>query len=176
MKYLWSSINILIWIMQGIVFHLKKLVHIGTFLHIIFVAALPLKIRLSWSWLYGSWIYNCLFSQLLSPLKLWAWIPLMARCTRYYIMWVSLSMTCHRSVVFSGYFGFLHQWNWPPRCYWNIAEIGVKLHNPNIPIPILEVLPYHLWSSVSMVVVWQTLTYSFTCEFVVPVIYAFLLP
>jgi len=40
---------------------------------------------------------------------LWVWIPLMARCTRYNIMWSSLSVTCGRSVVFFGYSGFLHQ-------------------------------------------------------------------
>jgi hypothetical protein len=57
------------------------------------------------SWSYGSWIYNYLCNQCLSPLKLWVWIQLMARCTRYNIMWSSLSVTCGRSVVFSG---FLH--------------------------------------------------------------------
>jgi hypothetical protein len=30
----------------------------------------------SWSWLYGSWIYDYLRSQCLSPLMLWVWIPL----------------------------------------------------------------------------------------------------
>jgi len=32
--------------------------------------------RASWSWSHGSWIYNYLCNQYLSPLKLWAWIPL----------------------------------------------------------------------------------------------------
>jgi hypothetical protein len=41
---------------------------------------------MSWSWSYGSWIYNYLWNQCLSPLKLWVRIPLMARCTRY-SMW-----------------------------------------------------------------------------------------
>jgi hypothetical protein len=36
----------------------------------------------------------------ISPLKLWVWIPHMVRCTRYNIMWWSLSVTCGRSVVF----------------------------------------------------------------------------
>jgi hypothetical protein len=36
---------------------------------------------LSWSWSYGSMIYNCLCNQCLSPLKLWVRILLMARCT-----------------------------------------------------------------------------------------------
>ena len=29
----------------------------------------------SWSWSYGSWIYNNLCNQCLLPLKLWVWIP-----------------------------------------------------------------------------------------------------
>ena len=39
--------------------------------------------RLSWSWLHGSWIYNYLCNQFLSPLKLWVRTPFMAKCTRY---------------------------------------------------------------------------------------------
>ena len=35
-----------------------------------------------------------------------------------------------RPVVFSGYSGFLHQQNWPPRYSWNIVESGVKHHQP----------------------------------------------
>ena len=42
---------------------------------------------LSWSWSYGSWIYNYLCIQCLSQLKLWVWTSFMARCTRYNIMW-----------------------------------------------------------------------------------------
>jgi hypothetical protein len=38
-------------------------------------------VGLSWLWLYGSWIYNYLCNQCLSPLKLWVRISLMARCT-----------------------------------------------------------------------------------------------
>ena len=37
-------------------------------------------------------------------------------------------VTYDRSVVFSGYSGFLNQSNWPPRYYWNIVESGVKHH------------------------------------------------
>jgi uncharacterized protein (DUF2062 family) len=40
-----------------------------------------------WSWLYGSWIYNYLHNQCLSPLKLWVRTLFMARCTRYNNMW-----------------------------------------------------------------------------------------
>ena len=42
-----------------------------------------------------------------------------------------LSVTCCRSVVFSKYSGFLHQWNWPSRYIWNIVWSGVKYHNPS---------------------------------------------
>jgi hypothetical protein len=48
----------------------------------------------------------------------------------YNIMWWSLSVTCNRSVVFSGSSGFLHQYNWLPRYDWNIVESGVKHHKP----------------------------------------------
>jgi hypothetical protein len=58
------------------------------------------------TWSHGSWIYKYLCNQCLSPIKLWVQIPLMARCTRYNIMWSSLSVTCDRSVVFSS---FLHK-------------------------------------------------------------------
>ena len=37
--------------------------------------------RPSWLWSYGSWIYNCLCSWCLSPLILWVWILIRARCT-----------------------------------------------------------------------------------------------
>jgi hypothetical protein len=36
---------------------------------------------LSWPWSYGSWIYNYLCNQCLSPLMLWVWISIRARCT-----------------------------------------------------------------------------------------------
>ena len=56
--------------------------------------------------------------------------PFMARCTRYNIMWYSLSVTCDRSVVFSGYSGFIHQLNWQPWYNWITAKSGVKHHKP----------------------------------------------
>jgi len=37
--------------------------------------------RPSWSWSYGSWIYNFLCHQCLSPLMLWVRIMIRARCT-----------------------------------------------------------------------------------------------
>jgi hypothetical protein len=74
-----------------------------------------LSYRPPWSISYGSWISNYLCNQCLSLLKLQVRIPLMARCTRYNIIWKGLPLTCGRSVVISGYSSFLHQYNWPPR-------------------------------------------------------------
>jgi hypothetical protein len=56
----------------------------------------------------------------------------------------NLSVTCDRSVVFSGYSGFFHQWNWPPRYNWNIVESGVKHHKPKPNININVVIKHHL--------------------------------
>jgi hypothetical protein len=36
---------------------------------------------LSWLWSYGSWLYNYLCNQCLSPLMLWVQISIRARCT-----------------------------------------------------------------------------------------------
>ena len=57
----------------------------------------------------------------------------MARCTRYNTMWYSLSVTFDRSVVLSGYPGFLHQQNWSPRY---IAEILLKVALNIITLPL----------------------------------------
>ena len=102
-------------------------VNVRTILINVYMIACPILGRRS----YGSLIYNYLCNQCLSPLKLWVWIPLMQRCTRYNVMWYSLPVTCGRSVVFSGYSCFLYQWNWPPRCGWNIVWSGIKPHNHN---------------------------------------------
>ena len=40
-----------------------------------------------WSWSYGSWIYNYLCNQCLSPLKLWVQTPFIVTYTWYIIMW-----------------------------------------------------------------------------------------
>ena len=42
-----------------------------------------------------------------------------------------MSVTCDRSVVFSGYYGFIPQYNWPQRDNWNNVESGVKRYKPN---------------------------------------------
>jgi hypothetical protein len=43
------------------------------------------------------------------------------------------SLKFKESVVFSRYPFFPHQYNWPPRYNWNIAEGGVKHHKTNQP-------------------------------------------
>jgi hypothetical protein len=53
-------------------------------------------------WNIKSWIYNYLCNQCLSPLTLWVRTPLRWGVTQYNMMWYSLSVTCDRSVVFSG--------------------------------------------------------------------------
>ena len=45
------------------------------------------KQGLSWSWSYGSWIYNYLCNQCLSVLMLWVLILHMARCIWCNFMW-----------------------------------------------------------------------------------------
>jgi hypothetical protein len=54
--------------------------------------------------------------------------PAQTRCTRYNIMWWSLSMTCGRSVVFSEHSDFLHQYNSSLR--YNNFQSEVKHYNP----------------------------------------------
>ena len=72
----------------------------------------------------------------ISPVKLWVRNPFMARFTRCNFLWKCLSVTCSRSVVFSGYSGFLHQQNWPPQYNWIILESDVNVK----PSPIYIIL------------------------------------
>ena len=86
----------------------------------------------SWSWSYGSWIYNYLCNQCLSPQMLWVWIPLkrVVLDTTLYDKYVSdfaagrrfspgtpVSSTnktdCHNTLY-----------------NLNIVESGIKHHNP----------------------------------------------
>ena len=54
-------------------------------------------------------IYYKTFISLYLKTKMQSDSNTMARCTWYNIVWWGLSVTCDRSVVFSGYYGFLHQ-------------------------------------------------------------------
>ena len=79
-----------------------------------------------WPWSYGSWIYNYLCNQCLSPLMLWVQISIRARCTT--LCDKCLSVICNRLVIFPGYSRFPPPINWPPRYNWNVVESGVKHH------------------------------------------------
>ena len=64
--------------------------HINIIYHWLINSSLTMLNRQLWSWSYGivGFTTTCrLYNQYQSPLKLWVWIPLMARCTRYNIMW-----------------------------------------------------------------------------------------
>ena len=54
-------------------------------------------------------IYNYLCNQSISPLTLWVWIPFRWGVLDTTLCDKVLSVSCDRSVVFSGYSGFLHQ-------------------------------------------------------------------
>jgi len=82
---------------------------LGSYYLYIFEKNFLFVLGLLWPWSYGSWIYNYLCNLCLSPIKLWVWTPFIAKCTPYNIMWKNLSVTCDRSVVFSGFSSFLHQ-------------------------------------------------------------------
>ena len=60
--------------------------HFCWFVYFKFPDIFTSKQRPSWSWSYGSWIYNYLWHQCLSPLTLWVRILLMGRCIRFNIM------------------------------------------------------------------------------------------
>ena len=76
-------INYVLWIEQN-----KQIITriIWFLLFYFFCVSFVLYIYLEGMWSYGSWIYNYLCNQCLSPLTLWVKIPLMARCTWYNIM------------------------------------------------------------------------------------------
>jgi hypothetical protein len=75
-----------------------KMIHIG----VLYInTTLFLIMGSSWLWSYGSWIYNYLCNQCLSPLKLWVWTPFMARCTWYNGKLYSLRvMSCEVNITY----------------------------------------------------------------------------
>jgi hypothetical protein len=92
---------------------------------------------MSWLWSYGSWIYNYICNQCLSPLMLWVQVLILTRCTT---LNGKVCQWRDRSVVFSGYSGFLHQLNWLP---WYIVESGIKHHKPiqSVPTKVVSLIP-----------------------------------
>jgi hypothetical protein len=53
-----------------------------------YLTAITTSMGPSWLWSYGSWIYNYLCKQCLSPLKLWVWTPFMGEVylIQYYVI------------------------------------------------------------------------------------------
>ena len=83
----------------------------------------------SWSCSYGSWIYNYLWNQCLSPLMLWVRISIRARCITIcdqVYQWLATGRW-----FFPGPLVSSTNKNWPPRYNWNIVESGIKHHQTN---------------------------------------------
>jgi hypothetical protein len=85
---------------------------------------------LSWSWSYGSWIYNCLCERsLLITTNVVNSNP--AHGEMYSIQhYVAKFVSNSRSRVFVWVLRFPPPIKWPPRYSWNIVESGIKDHKP----------------------------------------------
>ena len=68
------------------------------------------------SWSYGSWIYNCLCHQCLSPLTLWVRIPFRRGVLDAKLWYKIVSLWYSPGTTVSS--------TWPPRYNWNIVESG----------------------------------------------------
>ena len=80
------------------------------------------------AWSYGSWIYNYLCNQWLSPLMLSFRISIRARCTPLCDKVVS---DLRQVGGFLRFFRFPPSKNWPPWYNWNIVKSGIKHHQTN---------------------------------------------
>jgi hypothetical protein len=99
-------------------------------------------------WAYCSWIYNYLCNQCLPPLTLRGRISLMARCTRYNIMWWSLSVTWYNIM-----------WSSLSVTWYNIMWLSLSVTWFNIMWSSLSVTWYNImWSSLS--VTWYNIMWS----------------
>jgi hypothetical protein len=83
------------------------------------------------SWSYGSWIYIYLCNQCLSPLMLWVWVSIRARCTTLcdkVCQWLATGWWFSSGTPVSSKNKIdLTRYNW------NIVESGVKNHQTNKP-------------------------------------------
>jgi len=106
-----------------------------------------IKKRTLLSWPYGSWIYNYLCNQCLSPLTLWVRIPL------------------RRGVLDTTLCDKVCQWlttgQWFSEYNWNIVESGAKHHNPN---PQLLSYILHKWEKLSLHLHFTKMTKLFPCK------------
>ena len=78
---LYCNVRVLLW---HVLFHTSHTTLFGT--HFMSYVSIGTNWPLL-SWSIGSWISDYMCKQCQSPLTLWAWIPLMARCTRYNFPW-----------------------------------------------------------------------------------------
>ena len=80
----------------------------------------------SWSWSYGSWIYNYLCNQCPSPLKLWVRTPFMVRCTRHTLSY----KVCQWHPTDGWFFPGTPVTSTNKTDHHDISESGVKYHKP----------------------------------------------
>jgi hypothetical protein len=80
----------------------------------------------SWSWLHGSWIYNYLCNQCLSPLKLWVRTSIFN----------NISVITWPSVLLVEETGVPEENHLPVTSHWQTLS-GVKHHYPNLTLKIL---------------------------------------
>ena len=78
----------------------------------------------SWSWSYGSRIYNYLCNQCLSPLTQFKSRSGEMSLIQHYV--ISLSVTCRKLVVFSRYSGFCDSNRWWYYC-WILIQLNVPM-------------------------------------------------
>jgi len=71
----WIHIWWVFWLCVNMSYHLPVVIYILVVFNTQYII-IENKFGSLWSWLYGSWIYNYLYNQCLSPLKLWVRIPL----------------------------------------------------------------------------------------------------
>ena len=66
-----------------------------------------------------------------------------------------LLVTCEKTVAFSGFSGFLHQWNCPPRYNWNIVESTLNTTNLNHPLLTFIILYIPIYITLDTYFVYQ---------------------
>jgi hypothetical protein len=119
----------------------------------------------SWPWSYGSWIYNYLCNQCLSPLMLWVRISIRARCTTL------CDKVCQ----------WLATGRWfPPGCpvsstnktdCHDITEILLKVPLNTIKETNKQIYIFNVWTVVLAVYIWLSCLYVLTFYFLLLAVY-----
>ena len=87
---------------------------------------------------------NYLHNQCISPLKLWVWLPLIARCTQYNIMYPASGLWLSRSTTFPPPIKLTPLYNW------TISLCGVQQHDPNLNPTIISISALSYVHSISL--------------------------